>query len=137
MVAAPFVLDPLQDGNFLQTQNSNRIQYDLSVLGEIGNESNPNNLRDMYDGFTNVMQKHGESMVKNLNRVVAYELTDVDKRIVLDMKNHQKGQVYMHNPNEPRQMADLTLRMDLRTFNDICDGAIGGIKGVMQGRITF
>ena len=75
----------------MMAQNNNRITYDISVAGEIGNESKPNNLRDMYDGFTNVMKKHGESMVKNLNKVVAYQLTDVDKRIVLDMKNHQKG----------------------------------------------
>ena len=41
----------------------------------------------MYDGFTNVMNKHGNKMIKDLNRVVAYHLTDIDKQIVLDMKN--------------------------------------------------
>ncbi len=45
----------------------------------------------MYDGFTHVMKHHGESMVKSMNKVIAYELTDVDKRIVLDMKHNQKG----------------------------------------------
>ena len=43
----------------------------------------------------------------------------------------------MHNPSEPRHLPDLTLKMDLGTFNDICDGTIGGIKGVIQGRIKF
>ena len=45
----------------------------------------------MYDGFTNVMKKHGDKMVSNLGKVVAYELTDIDKKIILDMKNHDKG----------------------------------------------
>jgi putative sterol carrier protein len=53
------------------------------------------------------------------------------------MKYHQKGMVYMHNPDEPRHRADLTLRMDLKTFNEICEGSIGGIKGVLTGRIRF
>jgi putative sterol carrier protein len=91
----------------------------------------------MYDGFTNVMKKHGDKMVSNLNKVVAYELTDIDKKIVLDMKNHEKGQVYMHNPDAPGTKPDLTLKMDRQTFDDICDGKIGGFKGVVQGRIKF
>ena len=113
------------------------MQYDISVAGEIGPEGKPNNLRDMYDGFTNVVAKHGENMVKSMNKVIAYELTDVNKRIVIDMKNHQKGEVYFHNPTEPRHKPDLLLKMDLVTFNDLCDGHIGGIKGVLQGKITF
>ena len=43
----------------------------------------------------------------------------------------------MHNPSEPRQKPDLVLKMDHNTFNDICDGKIGGFKGVVQGRIRF
>ncbi len=91
----------------------------------------------MYDDFSMVMGKYGESMVKSMNKVIAYELTDVNKRIVLDMKYHQKGMVYMHNPDEPKHHPDLTLRMDLKTFNEICEGTIGGIKGVLTGRIRF
>lgn len=76
-------------------------------------------------------------MVKNMSKVVAYELTDVNKRIVLDLKHHQKGQVYMHNPSDPMQKPDLTLVMDLNTFNDICENKIGGFMGVVHGRIKF
>ena len=41
----------------------------------------------MYDGFTGVLNRHGDKIVKQQRQVVAYEITDIDKKIVLDFKN--------------------------------------------------
>lgn len=47
----------------------------------------------MYDDFSVAIDRHGDKMVSSLNGVVAYELIDEDKRIVIDMKN-SRGRVY-------------------------------------------
>ena len=54
-IAAPFDHDRMVDHRTSASFNMERKQYDLAVAGEIGN----NYLRDMYDGFSNVMVKHG------------------------------------------------------------------------------
>ena len=43
----------------------------------------------------------------------------------------------MHDPKEPIYKIDLTLLMKRDAFDDICDGKLGGMKGVIQGRIKF
>ena len=89
----------------------------------------------MYDGFTGVLDRHGDKIVKQQRQVVAYEITDINKKIVLDFKN--KGMVYMHDPKQPIYEPDLTLYMKKDAFDEICDGKLGGMKGVISGRIKF
>ena len=83
----------------------------------------------MYDGFTGILDRHGDKIIKQQKQVVAYEITDMNKKIVLDFKN--KGCVYMHDPKQPKEKPDLTLYMKKDAFDDICDGKLGGMKGVI------
>ena len=54
----------------------------------------------MYDGFSNVLDKHSNQIVSKVGKVVAYEITDIDKTLVLDFKH--RGVVYMEDPKKPR-----------------------------------
>ena len=115
--------------------NRDQREKDLKICGDVGNAQNPNHLRDVYDGFSGVLEKHSPTILKKVGKVVAYEITDMDQNLVLDFKH--RGQVYMDDPRQPRLKPDLKLIMKKDAFNDICEGKLGGMMGVIQGRVSF
>lgn len=54
---------------------TNSKAFDQSCLGE-RTPQNPNHLRYMYDVFSSSIDKEGNKMVRELNKIVAYEMTD-------------------------------------------------------------
>ena len=113
----------------------NQREQDLKIVGEVGCQEKPNHLREVYDGFSNVLDKHSNQIVSKVGKVVAYEITDIDKTLVLDFKH--RGAVYMEDPKKPRMQHDVKLIMKKDAFDDICEGKLGGMMGVIKGRVSF
>ena len=49
----------------------------------------------MYDYMGTAIEKHGPEMVGACSKVVAYEMTDEKKTIVIDLKSSPNGQIFM------------------------------------------
>ena len=49
----------------------------------------------MYDYMGDAIDKHGPEMVDACNKVVAYEMTDQQKTIVIDLKHAPNGNVFI------------------------------------------
>ena len=64
------------------------------MLGE-RTKLNSNHPRRMYDYFGSTLDKHGAKMVKDCNKVVAYEISDQKKTIVIDLKSSKTGKVFV------------------------------------------
>ena len=91
--------------------------FDQNCLGEI-TPQNKNHLRHMYDAFSDCIDKEGPNMVRDLNRVVAYQMTDQNMIVVIDLKNKPNGHIFTSDdPSSIPMQPDLILKMKRLTFD--------------------
>lgn len=99
---------------------------------------NPNHLRYMYDVFSSSIDKEGNKMVKDCNKIVAYQMTDQNKIVVIDLKSNPKGHIFTSNdPASINVKPDLTLKMKRQTFDELAEGKIGRVTSVINGKIRI
>ena len=92
----------------------------------------------MYDVFSDSINKEGGKMVKDLNKVVAYQMTDQNKIVVIDLKNKPNGHIFTSNdPSSIPVQPDLTLKMKRQTFDELAEGKIGRVTSVINGKIRI
>ena len=85
----------------------------------------------MYTDFGSVIGRHGQDISKSFGRVVAYEITDKNHAIVLDMKD---SKVYMSK--EPVK-TDLTLAMTQQTFDELAAHKYCGEYAFIRGKLQI
>ena len=127
----------------------------------INKVSGGEHLRRMYPITKGHLEKHGQSICKDMNCILAYHITNIndtnkEMTVFVDMKNrhgNQYGMILLKEsldqlPQDKRNLLaqgkgyesgsvkpDVTLKMTEKTFDALSEGKISGFRGWLTGSV--